>query len=233
MSEETTSPVTPSEVTPSGRDWHEWHQPYDQPGSLLSQRLATVQGYLGDALDQLPDGPIHLVSICAGQARDVIGVLQDHRRAGDVAGRLVELDERNAAQASESLAAIGADGIEVVTGDAGASDAYQGAVPADVVLACGVFGNISDEDVATTIGLLPGLCAPGAWVIWTRGRLRHDLNPAIRGWFADHGFDELAFSFVGGSMGVGAHRFRGAWTPIPGGTQLFRFVGFDVLHPRA
>ncbi|HWF20706.1 MAG TPA: hypothetical protein VG226_01060 [Acidimicrobiales bacterium] len=225
MSEETTRAMTPN-----GPDWHAWHRTYDQPGSGLYDRLLTVQGHLSDALDQLPSGPVRLISICAGQARDVVGVLQDHPCAGDVVGRLVELDERNAAEAREALAAIGVDGIEVATADAGRSDAYLGAVPADVVLACGVFGNISDEDIATTIGLLPGLCAPGAWVIWTRGRFQSDLNPAIRGWFAQHGFDELAFSFVGESMGVGVHRFEGAWTPIPGGTQLFRFVGYNLLR---
>jgi hypothetical protein len=227
MSEETTSAVNPH-----GQDWHEWHQVYDKPGSGLYHRLVTVQGHLSDALDQLPSGAVRLVSICAGQARDVIGVLWEHRRARDVVGRLVELDDRNAADARTALAAMGADRIEVATTDAGQSDAYLGAVPADVVLACGVFGNISDEDVATTIALLPGLCAPGAWVIWTRGRLQHDLNPAIRGWFAEHGFEELAFSFLGQSMGVGVHRFQGAWTPIPAGTQLFRFVGYNVLHPQ-
>jgi Putative methyltransferase len=228
MREETTRAVNPH-----GRDWHEWHQAYDKPGSGLYQRLVTVQGHLRDALDQLPSGPIRLVGICAGQGRDVTGVLQDHPRAGDVVGRLVELDERNVADARTALAEIGADGIEVVTADAGQSDAYLGAVPADVVLACGVFGNISDEDIARTIELLPGLCAPGAWVIWTRGRLSADVTPAIRGWFAEHGFEELAFSFVGGSMGVGAHRFDGAGTTIPAGTQLFQFVGYNVLHPQA
>jgi hypothetical protein len=228
MSEETTKAVSPL-----GRDWHEWHQVYDKPGRGLYDRLITVQGHLSDALDELPAGPVRLVSICAGQARDVIGVLQEHRRAGDVVGRLVELDERNVAEARTALAAIGADGIEVVTADAGQSGAYLGAVPADVVLACGVFGNISDEDVARTIELLSGLCATGAWVIWTRGRLQHDLNPAIRGWFAEHGFEELAFSFLGESMGVGVHRFQGAWTPIPAGTQLFQFVGYNVLHPQS
>ena len=52
------------------------------------------------------------ISVCAGQGTDLLGVLADHPRAGDVRGRLVELDPRN-------TAAIAAPpGIEVVTGDA-------------------------------------------------------------------------------------------------------------------
>lgn len=35
-------------------------------------------------------------------------------------------------------------GIEVVHGDAGTTDAYTGAVPTDVVLLCGVLGNLTD-----------------------------------------------------------------------------------------
>ena len=32
-------------------------------------------------------------------------------------------------------------------GDASTTSAYRGAVPADLVLACGIFGNVSDEDI--------------------------------------------------------------------------------------
>ena len=41
--------------------------------------------------------------------------------------------------------------FEVVTADAALTDAYAGLVPADIVLACGVFGNITDEDVDRTV----------------------------------------------------------------------------------
>ena len=73
------------------------------------------------------------------------------------------------------------------------------------MLACGVFGNISDADVFHTINLLPQLCRPGATVIWTRSRRVPDLTPAIRQYFAAHGFADdrprrswtMCFSSVG------------------------------------
>ena len=40
---------------------------------------------------------------------------------------------------------------EVVIGDAGISDAYEGACPAHLVLSCGVFGNVSPQDIRSTI----------------------------------------------------------------------------------
>ena len=63
------------------RDWHEWHRGYDQPESPLSQRLGIVQDNIRTALDAAPPGPIHVVSMCAGEARDILGVLEDHPRA--------------------------------------------------------------------------------------------------------------------------------------------------------
>ncbi len=66
------------------RDWREWHRDYDAPGSRLAQRLLVVQGLIRDAIDGLPPGPIRVVSACAGEGRDLLGVLADHPRAADV-----------------------------------------------------------------------------------------------------------------------------------------------------
>jgi hypothetical protein len=110
------------------RDWAEWHRDYDDPGSLLSRRLELVQGHLRADLDHAPAGEIGLISLCAGQGRDVIGVLAGHPRRDDVRARLVELDERNVAVARQAQAA-GLDGVEVLQADAGITDACAGAVP--------------------------------------------------------------------------------------------------------
>jgi hypothetical protein len=45
------------------------------------------------------------------------------------------------AREAAKKAALG--GVEVITGDASIPSAYDGAVPADLVLVCGVFGNIT------------------------------------------------------------------------------------------
>ncbi len=66
--------------------------------------------------------------------------------------------------------------------DAGDLTAYAKAVPADLVLMAGVFGNISDADVRRTIGAFPQLCADGATVIWTRTRRAPDLTLTGQAW---------------------------------------------------
>ena len=214
----------------SERDWLEWHAPYDDPDSALSRRLAVVQRLLAEALDRCPAGTIDVISMCAGQGRDLIGVLKDHPRRRDVRALLVERDERNVTVARDHAAALDAD-VEVRADDAGRSEAYAGFVPAQVVLACGVFGNISDADVAATIRALPMLCAAGATVLWTRHRGDPDLTPRIRDWFREAGFGEEAFVAPPDSFfGVGAHRFEGSPRPVEP-TRLFEFVGFDGLAP--
>lgn len=214
-------------IDPSaGADWLAWHQPYDDPSSPLSRRLTYVHEEVRRALDAGPPGPLRVVSICAGQGRDVIGALAGHPRAVETTARLVELDERNVALARAMAAEARLGGVTVVRGDASTTDAYAGAVPAHVVVVCGVFGNVVQGDISRTVVLLRGLCAPGATVIWTRHRRPPDMTPAIRGWFEESGFAEVAFHAPEGFLfGVGAHRLTGFPSPFVPGIRLFSFVG--------
>lgn len=206
-----------------GRDWAAWHLGYDDPDSFLARRLAVVWARIRDVLDAAPPGPIRVVSMCAGQGRDLFGVLADHPRAADVRARLVELDPRNATVA-RSVIANGDGRIEVIQGDAGLTDNYVGAVPADLVLACGVFGNVTDADIARTISFLPQFVTERGAVIWTRHRGEPDLVPAINGWFAEHQFDLVWLSRKDAGFGVGLHRRAGAPEPLRRGERLFTFV---------
>lgn len=206
------------------RDWLRWHEAYDEPGSHLHRRLEFVRRRVREALDASPDGPITAISVCAGQGRDLLGVLADHPRRADVRARLVELDPRNTSVAERTAQELGLPGVQVVTGDASLSTVYGGYVPADLVLVCGVFGNVGDDDIRHTVRQLPRLCAPGATVIWTRHRGDADLTPAIRGWFAGSGFTEVAFEAAEGFLfGVGTHRLTGPPLAFRPGIRLFEF----------
>ena len=206
--------------------WVRWHESYEDPTSFLSRRLSIVQKRLGQLLDQCPPGRIQLVSLCAGQGRDVIGVLADHQRRDDVHARLVELDVRLTVQARSAADELGLTHVEIRQGDASQTAAYTGAVPADIVMACGVFGNVSDEDVRTTVRMLPGLMATGGAVIWTRHRLEPDLTPSIRVWFGDAGFEEVAFDTEEGTFfSVGTHRLVAPPLPFDPNRTMFTFFG--------
>ena len=207
------------------RDYFEWHQDYGRPGSPLHLRLLVVQDLIAQAFDTLPEGPLRVISMCAGQGRDVLTVAARHRRGSDLAGRLVELDPRNVELARMAAAAAGLDRVDVVQSDAGRSNAYAGATPAEVVLVCGVFGNITTSAMERTVRFLPHLCAAGAWVIWTRHPREPGVIERIEQWFAESGFERESLVISDACMfGVGAHRFTGDPHPFEAGAELFDFV---------
>ncbi len=164
------------------RDWQAWHEHYAADDHPLRDRLAAVVELTSDAVSTAPPGPVRLASLCAGDGRDVVGALAGHPRRADVTVRLVELDAGLADRARAALGDAGVPG-DVVTGDAGTTEVLADVAPVDVLLLCGIFGNVSDADVERTIAAVPTLCRPGAAVLWTRHRRPPDLTPAIRRWF--------------------------------------------------
>ena len=156
----------------------------------------------------------------------MIPVLAEHPRRTEITSRLVELDPRNAEVAIRAIVGAKLDRVEVIVGDAAVTDSYAGAVPADIVMACGVFGNISDDDIRNTTEHLPMLCAEGGTVIWTRGwRPEHDLTPTIRSWFEQRGFEEVAFDAPAEDrFSVGVHRLVVTPAELAPGARLFTFL---------
>ena len=208
--------------------WVQWHQMYDVNGSPLQARLAIVQRHIRAVLDaDSPETPLRVLSLCAGQGRDVIGALAGHPRRAAVRARLVELDPVLVADAKRAASAAGLFGVEAVAGDASNTDAAAGAVPADLLVACGIFGNTSDDDIRHTIAAFPSLCAPGATVIWTRHRRAPDLTPRVREWFVAAGFDEVAFEAPDefGLISVGVNRLAIPPAAYVAGYRMFTFVG--------
>lgn len=170
---------------------------------------------------------MRLLSVCAGDGRDVLDVLADRSDAERVNGALVELDDRVADRAQARVDAAGAaHRVSVIRADGAHSDVYADLVPADLVLLSGIMGNISPGDIACLVAAAPQLCAPGATLIWTRGAMDPDLGPQIRGWFTDAGFTELACHgrVEGSLMRVGVVRYDGPPAPLVGGRHPFTFL---------
>jgi hypothetical protein len=207
-------------------DWTRWHDHYDDPDSPLSLRLSLVQGHIRDAITAAPAGPVALLSLCAGQGHDVIGALPGHPRRQDVTAVLVELDEANAAVARDRAAQAGLADVEVRTADAGLAANYADALPADVLLLCGIFGNVSEVDIHRVIRAAAAMCKQDGTVLWTRHRRPPDFTGQIRAWFAEAGFAEVAFDAPPKArmISVGANRLdrAGPEARVPAG-RLFTF----------
>jgi predicted O-methyltransferase YrrM len=185
-----------SRPTP-GRDWQAWHQEYDDPASSLSRRLADVRAQLARLLED-GVGPLRLLSLCSGDGRDTIPVLAGCDR--EVEACLVELDPELAERARRAADEAGVE-LEVRTADAGALATFADRLSVDILMLCGVFGNISDADVERCVDASRALVRPGGAVVWTRGSRvpddptdrRGDPAEWIRRLFRQAGYEEVAF----------------------------------------
>jgi hypothetical protein len=213
------------------RDYLAWHEQYDDPGSCLSRRLALVREVLRAELDARP-GPVRVVSLCAGDGRDILGVLAEREDAARVSVTLVEVLPELVERAQRAAAGVAAD-VEVVVADAGCSETYVGldTVPADVVLLVGVLGNISDADVAATAAAMARLCARGATLVWSRGRSlagADDFVTPVRRAFSTAGFAEVgirSFDVEDDHTALGVVRYHGPMVPLGSTETWFTFVG--------
>lgn len=208
-------------------DWYRWHDIY---GVSSAGRLQVVQSQIDAALATMSVRPIRVISVCAGQGHDIVGSLQRFDRRRDVEALLVELDERNADAARQRIANASLTGITVKTGDAGITDVYQGMVPANLILACGVFGSLTDADIDRTIGLLPTLAAPGAQVVWTANRVAAGLWDTAITAFGRHGFREVwTDDKAEKRFGVGRHQLTIQPETLVPGKQMFTFADKETL----
>lgn len=206
-------------------DWRAWHLQYGDPGSIQAQRLALVRRRVGESLDALGGSARRVLSLCAGDGRDLVPELSTRPQiTADTV--LVELDAELAAHATASAASAGVRRLTVRVADASLPVSFADALPVDLLLLCGIFGNVSQPDIRRTISAVPTMLAPGGLVIWTRGRCDGpDLRPAVRRWVVEAGLEEVAYDGEPELFGVGVAR-SGPSTPTEATLpdRLFTFL---------
>lgn len=142
-------------------DWLAWHQRYDEAPTLQA-RLTLVRSQLGDALSASPLAALRLISLCAGDGRDVIGTLAGHPRAADTSAYLVELNPALVAHGRAKVAQLQLEAqVQFITGDATRSSTYLQIAPADLLLVSGVFGNVRTAELPAMVDQLRCLCRQG------------------------------------------------------------------------
>jgi amino acid adenylation domain-containing protein len=214
-------------------NWNEWHKHYDSLPSL-QERLRIVREQIAAALDGCPPGPVQIVSICAGDGRDLLGALENHPRRNDVAALLLDNNAESIARGKAAAEKIGLTRpLRFLAADATLAKNYLGAVPADLVLLSGFLGHLRHEDVPGLIGSLPMFCKSGGQTIWNRHLVLHDGReqvPLIRELFRKANFEEIHFSKTDSNgFAVGRARFCRQPKPLDPSRVLFEFVGLDRL----
>lgn len=206
-------------------DWRQWHEEYSDPSSRLSRRLDVVRTRLSEVLDSVPSEAVRMLSLCGGEARDVVPVLSAHPKGHRARAVIVELDDVLAHRASDAARRAGLDGVGVRCADAGDPQSFADALPVDVLLLCGIFGNVERDDVRHVLERIPSMVVDGGCVIWTRGGHDGDDDPRteLRRWFVEAGLPEVAFDGPPNLYGVGVNRVAdGAKVPL-GPERLFEF----------
>jgi hypothetical protein len=224
---EPSSTVTNPRVRDAGRvkDWLAWHEGYDDPSSSLARRLQVVRRRLGAVLDTAAGKGPQLLSLCAGDGRDVIPVLAAQRASPPVSAHLIECDEELSRRAMKAASSSGLGTVEVRCADAGDPASFSDVLPVDVLLLCGIFGNIEHGRVKDVIDVVPHLLAKGGYVIWTRGASDPDRRPEVRSWFRAAGLAEVSFDGAPETFGVGVNqRLSGPDRQHRLPSRLFSFV---------
>jgi hypothetical protein len=220
-------------------DWFAWHKLYERKTSL-QRRLELVCKQISDCLNLCLPGEIRIVSVCAGDGRDLIGALKGHPRQQDVIARLVELDRRLIECGREVAAGAGLSArLEFIDADATSSTAYAGIAPANLVLLCGMLGHVDEASTLRLVQHLPALCRSGGFIIWTRNlnyNSGHRHVDLLRSLLRKSAFEEVRFettsrkrAFMKTSRGrfiVSTYRYRGESTALPVNQKLF-----DLMEP--
>ena len=209
-------------------DWHKWHKGYDRHPAL-KKRLVLVRKHLSKCLDRSAPGEVRIISVCAGDGRDILRTLADHKRLADARARLVELDPQlveDGENACEALAISSQ--VEFVNGDATDAGSYRAAAPANIVVMCGMLGLVGLPELPNVVRAMQALCAHKGHVVWTRRldwRNGVQQTKILRSLMAEAGFRQARLSVTsfgalfcktaGPIFTVGTHRYDGEPVALP------------------
>jgi hypothetical protein len=205
--------------------WNSWpDQAYQS--DRYQRRLSAVQEHLAECLDNAPRGSVRVVSICAGDGRDVIGVLGSHRRRQDVAAWLVETSRQSVASGVRQAARAGLENtVHFLNVDATVFETYNNIAPSDILLLCGVWGHVPSGERGQLVRAMTALSKPGGTLIWTRGVSRglgrlHEVQSlfTVSGWAAAR-----VTLTSDKKWAVVTHRHDGRPQELPASGRLFHF----------
>jgi Putative methyltransferase len=205
--------------------WSSWPEEAYR-NDRYQQRLAAVQTHLTECLDLAPPGSIRITSLCAGDGRDVIGVVGSHQRRSHVAASLVELNRQSVANGIRQAATAGLEKTaHFINADATLFATYRNVLPADIVMVCGVWGHVPAAERVQFVHALGSLCKPGAAVIWTRGVSQGATRLLeIQSLFAASSWKLVRESVTpDGKWAVVTNRYGGPQQTLPEDGQMFHF----------
>jgi hypothetical protein len=215
-------------------DWFQWHNGYEQYPALV-RRLKLVQAQIRRCIDACPAGEIHIVSVCSGDGRDLLGAISEHPRRDDIRALMVELHPGLVDSGKAAFDAAGLSRrITFINDDAASAAPYLGTPRADIVLMCGMLGLVHPSNFPGAVRTMQALCKEGGHVVWTR-RLDSNGFQYFRGLnrsLKEEGFRRAQMAFTSVYLpfirskdpvfAVSTHRYTGQPVPLPEQGHLFK-----------
>jgi len=205
--------------------WHGWAGRAYHKGRY-QLRLSVVQAHLTECLEVAPAGPLRIVSVCAGDGRDVIGVLRSHPRRTEVTAWLVELDRVSVTAGIQLTTSEGlGKSVNFLHKDATAFETYLQIAPSDILLVCGVWGHVPVDERSQLVYALSCFCRPGGTVIWTCGAKKGGNRvQAIQSLFTGSSWECVRLSSTPDQRwAVATHRYCGPPNALPRSGPIFNF----------
>lgn len=217
-------------------NWNHWHKHYDVAADFQG-RLQVVGDCITAALSECPAGPIRVVSMCAGDGRDLLNALAGHSRRDDITAWLLDTHHASLERGKGLAASAGLEQrVHFLRADAALAHSYRDLIPVDVLILSGMLGHLRNASVPDFLQALPMLCRPGTSLIWSRHLVIHggqQQAPLIRQVLSRAGFRELGYHQTSATgFAVGRSRFEGAVPAFAPERVLFEFVGLDRLLQR-
>ena len=207
------------------KDWKNWHTLYNNSDSGLAKRLRIVQDSISNSLPDTIEDRFQIIDICSGDGRDLLDILAHYPAKDQVDSYLVELDERLAEESRRTAKEMSLRNVTIMNGDASLLSTYENVPRADLILLCGVFGNISSDDIQNTIEALSQISKQGTKVIWTRHLRQPEVVPVIQNLFVANGFSEVSVRTTDDqSYVIAMYEFQGPLEPLDSNTKLFTFI---------
>jgi hypothetical protein len=200
-----------------------WHDNYEDKTSTPYKRTLIVKKLIVDYL--INKNNITILSICAGQGRDVLTSLN-----ADTYAYLIDIDKKCIDYAQSYVNNNNIHNVSIIKADASLISTYvDNNIPkADLILICGVFGHLSLEDISITAQSLKQLIKTGGSVIWTRHKFDNDITKEVREAFELAGYKEETFiSPKEEPFSIGMHKLiENAIEPIYD-LKMFDYIEFN------
>lgn len=177
----------------SSDKWTEWHEnAYNNTNSLAYQRTEIVKNLINKYLYEINKNVV-IVSIGAGQGRDILSVLKERKDNNRIFTYLIDTDMECLDYAKNYAEKNNIINVNVVNIDGSLTENYKDIPKADLIIFCGMMNQKNTEEVKSLANNMKFLCNEDAQIIWSRHGYDEDYSTSFRNVFNENFYKELDF----------------------------------------